>query len=80
MQNFWEKSGKILFIVLLLVFAIGFFIFKQYWLSFFTLVLMLVVSSWGKIKKLVIGKDRLEVQIPETIVKKEYEENNTMKR
>lgn len=75
MQNFWEKSGKIIFIVLLLVFAVAFFMYKQYWLTFFTLVLMLVVSSWGKIKKLVVGKDRLEVQIPESIIKKEDKEN-----
>jgi hypothetical protein len=75
MSNFVEKTGKILFIVLLLVFAIAFFAYKQYWLSFFTLVLMLVVSSWGKIKKLVVGKDRLEVQIPEAIIKKENKDS-----
>lgn len=71
MNNFWEKFGKAIFLVLLLIFAIAFFIYKQYWLSFFTLALMLVVSSWGKIKKLVVGKDRLEMQIPESVIKKE---------
>jgi len=35
---------------------------------------MLVVSSWGKIKKLVVGKDKVEVQIPEDVIKREEKE------
>ena len=63
--------GKIVFIVLLLVFAVAFFMYKQYWLAFFTLALMLIASSWGRIKKLIVGKDKVEVQIPEDVIKKE---------
>ena len=74
MENFWSITGKTLFIILLLIFAIAFFIYKQCWLTFFTLVLMLVVSSWGKIKKLVVGKDKVEVQIPEDVIKREEKE------
>ncbi len=70
-----QMSAKIAFLVLLLIFAVAFFIYKQYWLSFFTLGLMLVVSSWGKVKKLIIGKDKVEIQIPEDVIKREQKEN-----
>ena len=71
-----QTFGKIAFIILLLVFAVAFFLYKQYWIAFFTLALMLVVSSWGRVKKLIIGKDKVEVQIPEDVIKREQKEEN----
>ena len=68
--------GKTAFIILLLAFAIAFFIYKQYWLAFFSLALMLIVSSWGRIKKLIVGKDKIEVQIPEDVIKREDKREN----
>lgn len=76
MEKSLQLFAKIAFLILLLIFAIAFFIYKQYWLAFFTLGLMLVVSSWGRIKKLIIGKDKVEIQIPEDVIKKEQKENN----
>ena len=75
MNKALQMSAKIAFLILLLVFATAFFMYKQYWLAFFTLGLMLVVSSWGKVKKLIIGKDKVEIQIPEDIIKREQKEN-----
>lgn len=79
MPKQFEPFAKIAFIILLLLFAVAFFIYKQYWIAFFTLALMLIVSSWGKIKKLVVGKDKLEVQIPEDVIKKEQKEQNNLR-
>ncbi|TSC94498.1 MAG: hypothetical protein CEN87_467 [Parcubacteria group bacterium Licking1014_1] len=75
MNKLLQTFGKIAFIILLLVFAIAFFLYKQYWIAFFTLALILVVSSWGRVKKLIIGKDKVEVQIPEDLIKREDKEN-----
>ncbi len=67
-QNFWKTSGKTAFTILLLIFAVAFFVYKQYWLAFFTLALILVFSRWDQVKKIVVGKDKVEVQIPESVV------------
>lgn len=75
MAKTFQMFAKIAFLVLLLVFAIAFFMYRQYWPAFFTLALMLVVSSWGKVKKLIVGKDKVEVQIPEDVIKREQKEN-----
>jgi hypothetical protein len=75
MRNFGAKLGRTAFIILLLIFSLAFFAYKQYWLCFFTLALMFVVSGWGRIKKLIIGKDKVEVQIPEDVIKKEQKES-----
>lgn len=75
MNKTLQMAAKIVFLILLLFFAVAFFMYKQYWPAFFTLGLMLVVSSWGKVKKLVIGKDKVEIQIPEDVIKREQKEN-----
>ncbi len=77
MDKNFQMFAKIVFLVLLLIFAIAFFMYKQYWLAFFTLALMLVVSSWGRVKKLIVGKDKVEIQIPEDVIKKEEKEEET---
>ncbi len=76
MNKLLQTFGKIAFIILLLVFAVAFFLYKQYWIAFFTLALILVVSSWGRVKKLIIGKDKVEIQIPEDVIKREAKEEN----
>lgn len=76
MAKLLKTFSKIVFIVLLLVFAVAFFMYKQYWLAFFTLALILIVSSWGRVKKLIVGKDKVEVQIPEDVIKREEKEEN----
>ena len=60
--------GKIAFISLLLFFVVAFFLYKQYWLSFFTLALLLIFPRWEQVKKIIVGKDKVEVQIPEKII------------
>lgn len=55
--------SKILFYVILMVFAVAFFLYKQYMFSFLTLVVFLVFSKWDRVKKLVAGRGRVEVQI-----------------
>lgn len=70
-----KTFNKIAFVVLLLAFSIAFFLYKQYWLSFFTLALILVFSRWDQVKKIIVGKDKVEVQIPEkAIIEKDKEE------
>lgn len=71
MKNFWTAAAKAGFIVLLLIFSVGFFLYKQYWLAFFTLALMLIFSRWDSVKKIIVGKDKVEVQIPESAIKNE---------
>ena len=58
--NFLGKAG---FIVLLFLATVAFFLYKQYMFAFLTLVLMLVVSKWDRIKKLIAGRGRVEMQI-----------------
>lgn len=74
MAKFLQMSGKFLFLILLLIFTIAFFLYKQYWLAFFTLALILIFPRWGQVKKIIVGKDKIEVQIPEDIIKKEEKE------
>ena len=59
-SNFLGKAG---FMVLLLAATIAFFLYKQYMFSFLALVLMLVVSKWDRVKKLIAGRGRVEMQI-----------------
>ncbi|MBU3934596.1 hypothetical protein KKC00_01395 [Patescibacteria group bacterium] len=54
---------KIVFMILLLAAAVAFFLYKQYMFAFLTLVLMLVVSKWDRVKKLIAGRGRVEMQI-----------------
>ena len=68
MVKILKAVGKIAFIVLLLVFVVAFFLYKQYWLSFFTLALILIFPRWEQVKKIIVGKDKIEVQIPEKII------------
>ena len=63
-----KAIGKTAFVVLLLIFVVAFFLYKQYWLSFFTLALLLIFPRWEQVKKIIIGKDKVEVQIPEKII------------
>ena len=63
-----KAIGKIAFVVLLLIFVVAFFLYKQYWLSFFTLALILIFPRWEQVKKIIIGKDKVEVQIPEKVI------------
>ena len=58
-----STAVKIVFFLILLIFAIAFFIYKQYMFSFLTLVLFLVFSKWDNVKKLVAGRGRVEMQI-----------------
>ncbi|MBU2539928.1 hypothetical protein KJ786_02105 [Patescibacteria group bacterium] len=55
--------AKIIFIVIFLIFAVAFFLYKQYMFSFLTLVVILVISRWDRVKKLIAGRGRVEVQI-----------------
>jgi len=55
--------SKILFFIILLTFAVAFFLYKQYMFSFLTLVVFLVFSKWDRVKKLVAGRGRIEMQI-----------------
>lgn len=68
MVKILKAIGKIAFIVLLLFFVVAFFLYKQYWLSFFTLALILIFPRWEQVKKIIVGKDKIEVQIPEKII------------
>lgn len=68
MVKILKAIGKIAFIVLLLIFVVAFFLYKQYWLSFFTLALILIFPRWEQVKKIIVGKDKIEVQIPEKII------------
>lgn len=63
-----KAIGKTAFVILLLIFVVAFFLYKQYWLSFFTLALILIFPRWEQVKKIIVGKDKVEVQIPEKIV------------
>lgn len=49
--------------ILLLAAAVAFFLYQQYMFAFLTLVLMLVVSKWDRVKKLIAGRGRVEMQI-----------------
>ncbi|MEK7664913.1 MAG: hypothetical protein AAB361_02105 [Patescibacteria group bacterium] len=71
MNKILQASGRFLFLMLLLVFTVAFFLYKQYWLAFFTLALILIFPRWRQVKKIIVGKDKIEVQIPEDIIKKE---------
>ncbi len=62
--------GKILFFVILIAFAVAFFLYKQYMFSFLTLVVFLVFSKWDRVKKLVAGRGRVEMQIEKEKEKK----------
>lgn len=55
--------SKILFFVILLTFAVAFFLYKQYMFSFLTLVVFIVFSKWDRVKKLIAGSGRIEMQI-----------------
>lgn len=68
MVKILKAIGKIAFIVLLLIFVVVFFLYKQYWLSFFTLALILIFPRWEQVKKIIVGKDKIEVQIPEKVI------------
>lgn len=58
-DTFW----KIVFGIILMVFAIAFFWYKQYMFSFLTLIIILVLSKWDRVKKLIAGRGRVEIQI-----------------
>ena len=55
--------AKIVFIIIFLVFAVAFFLYKQYMFSFLTLIIILIISRWDRVKKLIAGRGRVEVQI-----------------
>ncbi|MFA5878247.1 MAG: hypothetical protein WC845_02685 [Candidatus Staskawiczbacteria bacterium] len=67
--------NKILFTILLLLFAVAFFLYKQYVFSFLTLVVILVFSKWDQMKKLIAGNGRIEMQLQN----KKEEENKEVK-
>jgi len=71
MNKIFKKLGKGSLLILLLAFTIAFFVYKQYWLAFFTLALILIFPRWGQVKKIIVGKDKIEVQIPEDVIKNE---------
>jgi len=62
--------SKILFFIILMAFAVAFFLYKQYMFSFLTLVVFLVFSKWDRVKKLVAGRGRVEMQIEKEKEKK----------
>lgn len=68
MVKILKTIGKIAFVVLLLIFVVAFFLYKQYWLSFFTIALILIFPRWEQVKKIIVGKDKIEVQIPEKVI------------
>lgn len=55
--------SKMIFFIILLVFAVAFFLYKQYMFSFLTLVVFLAFSKWDRVKKLIAGRGRVEMQI-----------------
>ncbi|MBI2054012.1 MAG: hypothetical protein HYT36_01640 [Candidatus Staskawiczbacteria bacterium] len=71
MNNILKKFRTSALLSLLLFFTVAFFLYKQYWLAFFSLALILIFPRWGQVKKIIIGKDKVEVQIPEDVIKKE---------
>ena len=71
MNKILQASGKFLFLALLLIFTVAFFLYKQYWIAFFSLALILIYPRWGQVKKIIVGKDKIEMQIPEAVIKKE---------
>ena len=75
MVKILKATGKIAFITLLLIFVVAFFLYKQYWLSFFTLALILIFPRWEQVKKIIVGKDKIEVQIPEKIITSKGRDN-----
>ncbi|MBU3895919.1 DUF3675 domain-containing protein [Patescibacteria group bacterium] len=62
--------GKLIFMLLLLAFAVGFFWQKQYMFSFLTLVVLLVFTKWDRVKKVIAGRGRVEMQVFEDKKKK----------
>ncbi len=68
MTKILKAIGKIAFVILLLAFALAFFLYKQYLISFFTLALVLIFSRWDQVKKIIIGKEKVEIQIPEKVI------------
>jgi len=58
-----EVFLRVSFFILLLIFAIAFFWYKQYAFSFLTLMVILIFSRWNQIKKLVAGNGRVEMEI-----------------
>ena len=81
MSEISKTISKVAFTILLLALVVAFFIYKQYWLSFFTLALILIFPRWSQVKKIIVGKDKIEVQIPEKVItdKGRDEENNNTK-
>lgn len=75
MTKILKVIGKITFVILLLSFAVAFFLYKQYWISFFTLALVLIFSRWDQVKKIIIGKEKVEIQIPEKVIEKQGQDN-----
>ena len=71
MMKILKVIGKIAFVILFLIFAVAFFLYKQYWISFFTLALVLIFSRWDQVKKIIIGKEKVEIQIPEKVIEKQ---------
>ena len=65
-----NTAGRILFFIILLAFAVAFFLYKQYMFSFLTLVVFLAFSKWENVKKLIAGRGRVEVQIEKEKEKK----------
>lgn len=74
MNNIFKTFRTSALLLLLLFFTVAFFLYKQYWLAFFSLALILIFPRWGQVKKIIVGKDKVEVQIPEDVIKKEQRE------
>ena len=79
MKNHWptKKLGEIVVGIIMVLFAIAFFITKQYWCSSSLLFLLFLLLKLDSLKKLILGpRFEAEFQIPEENIKKDIEENN----
>ena len=74
-----KKSGEIVLGLVILLFAFIFVKIGQFWLSFFSLVLLVILLKLDELKRLVINPRsglEAEFQIPEENIKKDIEEND----
>jgi len=74
-----KKLGEVIAFIIFILFAIAFFIACQFWQSFLTLSLLLILLKLDELTKLAISpKSGLEAdfKIPEENIKKDIVENN----
>jgi len=74
-----KKIGEVITFIVFILFAIAFFVVCQFWQSFLTLSLLLILLKLDELRRLVISpKSGLEADfhIPEENIERDIEENN----